>query len=543
MLAKISVKTKLYLLLIVAFIGIIVIAGVSVYSKRQTLLEDRQEKIRNLVESASGVLAQLDQDVKNQKITLEQAQERGKTAIAAMRYGGQEYMTIYDMQAKVIIHPVKPELNGKDLSNLTDSNGIKLVAEMRNIVQAKGEGYVDYLWPQPNGTEPVPKTSFSKGFAPWGWIVSTGVYIDDIDAIFWQDMKIMALEFLVVASFVAVLGITILRNITGPLAAMTESIERARTHNDLTVRVHVKSRDEIGQVAEAFNAMLDGMQDTLQRIQQQSERLAALSIQQSKATETLSSSSLQQVGAVSSTSASLTEISANVEGILSLSAHIRATAEENHQRAGTGVNTMKTLSQRLSGMQTLLSTQLTSTAREYIVSMETISAMTQQVKDIADQTNLLALNAAIEAARAGEMGRGFAVVADEVRKLAEKSASSASEIDDVTRRLQGLTHTMHAQIDESCDGLSQSESAAQEVAAVLDESLVTAEETSSGVTQITEALAEQSIAVNQIGSDVNEVATSAESNQTVAGECATASQNLELVARELSTAISRFRLS
>ena len=101
-------------------------------------------------------------------------------AIRALRYGGNEYFWINDMKPVMVMHPIKPELEGKDLSENKDPAGLRLFVEFVNVVKANGAGFVMYLWPKPGSDTPVPKVSYVEGFEPWGWIIGSGVYVDNV---------------------------------------------------------------------------------------------------------------------------------------------------------------------------------------------------------------------------------------------------------------------------------------------------------------------------------------------------------------------------
>jgi signal transduction histidine kinase len=148
-------------------------------------LDRKREMIRELTNSAWNILAKLDNDVRLGVLTREQAQKQAIDQIRSLHYGQEmkDYFWINDMQPRMVIHPYRTDLNGRDLSDYQDPNGKRVFVEFVNVVKKEGFGYVDYLWQdRDNKNLVVPKISYVKGFAPWGWIIGTGIYIDDVQA-------------------------------------------------------------------------------------------------------------------------------------------------------------------------------------------------------------------------------------------------------------------------------------------------------------------------------------------------------------------------
>jgi diguanylate cyclase (GGDEF)-like protein/PAS domain S-box-containing protein len=144
-----------------------------------------------------------------------------------MRYDGSEYFWINDLQPRMVMHPVMPELDGKDLSDFTDPNGKRLFVEFVDTVRKSGAGFVEYLWPKPGLTQPVPKISYVKGFSPWGWVIGSGIYIDDVNRIFWDAMRwqvgIIAVAILLLGGLMVLVARRVEREINGYAAKLARS--------------------------------------------------------------------------------------------------------------------------------------------------------------------------------------------------------------------------------------------------------------------------------------------------------------------------------
>jgi PAS domain S-box-containing protein len=152
-------------------------------SFEQTLLDRKREMIRELTNSAWSILASYQRDEQNGLLTRQQAQIMAITRIEALRYGseGKDYFWIQDMQPRMIMHPYRADLNGQELLNFTDPRGVHIFVEFASLVQREGEGYIEYVWQWKDDPQRLePKESFVKGFSPWGWIIGTGIYIDDV---------------------------------------------------------------------------------------------------------------------------------------------------------------------------------------------------------------------------------------------------------------------------------------------------------------------------------------------------------------------------
>ncbi len=176
---KIQTKTKL--LVLVALVGTAIGIVTGLVSLRDNLLEDRKFKTRNVVETVHTLLGHYHAEQEAGRLGPAEAQAAALAAVKALRYDESEYFWVNDYRNKMLMHPIRPELDGKDLSGFKDANGKLFFNEFIEIVNKSGAGFLDYYWPKPGSDKPVEKLSYVKGFAPWGWIVGTGIYIEDVD--------------------------------------------------------------------------------------------------------------------------------------------------------------------------------------------------------------------------------------------------------------------------------------------------------------------------------------------------------------------------
>ena len=181
-----SVSSRMYLLGVVSILGVGLLCLFALFLLRDSMLEDRKAKIRNLTEYAHTQLAYYEELQRAGRMTQEEAQAHAKESLRKARYDEKEYFWLNDFHPRSVMHPIKPELQGRDMTDNRDPNGKQLYVEFVRVVEAQGGGFVDYLWSKPGaGSDAaVPKLAYVKGFKPWGWIVGTGIYIDDVDTAF-----------------------------------------------------------------------------------------------------------------------------------------------------------------------------------------------------------------------------------------------------------------------------------------------------------------------------------------------------------------------
>jgi methyl-accepting chemotaxis protein len=255
----------------------------------------------------------------------------------------------------------------------------------------------------------------------------------------------------------------------------------------------------------------------------------------------MQSGTLEQSTAAQEAAGAVAQLTSGIEDIATQTAEVDRLATASLERTQEGNESLSRMIGELTQAENAVN-EMTETAREFINSAASITGMTREVRDIADQTNLLALNAAIEAARAGEQGRGFAVVADEVRKLAEKSATTASEIDGVTRNLEQLAAKVRQTLEKGLAALSTSQQYLETVAEALGETNYSIGQTTEGMGRINAAVDNQNRASADITSSVERIATLSAAGDARAGQVVDAVRQLEDLAAELEAALGRFRV-
>ena len=357
-----------------------------------------------------------------------------------------------------------------------------------------------------------------------------------------KTIRMVSIVLIVLGGLLGVgLGLSIIRGINTSVGDLRGTMVRMSANGDLTARVKVHGKDEIGEAATAFNGLIEGFAGIIRQVNDSAGSVSSTAAQLSVSAAQIARGSQTQSEAAASTAAAVEEITVSINSVAANTEDVRKLSEKSLQQTQQGNKDVTAMIGEIGSVQEAVN-QIAGSVKEFVDSTRAISGMTQQVKDIADQTNLLALNAAIEAARAGEQGRGFAVVADEVRKLAEKSAKSASEIDQVTNSLNQKSTQVEAVVQNGLRSLQATQEQVERVSTVLTAAGEAVMQSSHGVSDIASSVSEQSLASTEIARNVEKIAQMSEENHAAVDSNTHDIVRLEGMAKELKAAVGRFRV-
>ncbi|MBN2795765.1 MAG: methyl-accepting chemotaxis protein [Clostridia bacterium] len=455
---NLSLKTKIGLMVFVIMAFMLGVIVLYVLPTMGNAIDDQVEtKLEQLVEVPIAIMHGYYNDYKDGVLSEEEAKQMALSTIEIMRYDKESnYYFIINYDNKMVMHPIKPELNGNDLSESVDEEGFKLFDAMVKVVKADKSGFVDYVWPKPGNEKSQPKTSYVAAFEPWEMIVGTGVYVDDVVALKTNLYRNVALITFAVVVVMVLMIVYVIQSINGAMKKIMY-VSNQVSENDYSDTISMDRKDELGRIALSFNSAIKNVKALVTEINDSIEVVNDNSLILSNAIKDIENNVTEAAMETESVSASISETATSASNIAHMVDEIQFAVESVATRATEGATTTADVASRANQLKEdaiVASNHAENIYHEVKIKMEDaiekskaveqVNLLSSTILDITDQTNLLALNASIEAARAGEAGRGFAVVANEIGKLAEQSNRTVVQI-------QGVVDVVHQAVTHLCD--------------------------------------------------------------------------------------------
>ena len=484
-------------------------------------------EIKSQVQSVLAILQNLYEKELQGLLTSEEARLQGKETVRTMRYrdDGSGYFWIDDKNYCLVMHPILTADEGKNRYDLQDQNGVMIVQSiLGECLSPERAGFNSFYFTKADGVTVAPKLAYSAYFEPWGWAISTGNYVDDMDKqiLVAEKSSQNRIKSLIIAMVVGttillvlsaiIISIVILKIAVKPLRVLdTNILDLAEGSADLTRRLDFHSFKEMNSITNGFNKFTDKIHNTVRDIKTSKLHLEAVgqqlgnssyetvhSINQiSSHIQKLRDEMKKQSGSVTETASSVNEITSNIQ---SLERMIQSQAAEVTQASASVEEMLANIAAVTNSMDKMmvlfdyLSSEMQignerqADVNQRIIEIEQQSKMLHEanvvIASIAEQTNMLAMNAAIEAAHAGDAGRGFSVVADEIRKLSETSSEQSRNIGTQLTKIHTAIENMVSVSEESSQIFS---SVSQQI-----------QDTNTLVVQIQSAMTEQSSGSQQI---------------------------------------------
>lgn len=529
-----NMPTKINLMIAFSIIVMLFLAIISLAQTQNTLMREKGTMIKQNVEMVDNIVGQYYAKQQSGILTEEQAEAGAKEAIQKLRYDGNNYFWIMDAKAKIVLHPLKSELNNTDGNIIKDPKGKYLFTEMAKEVAKNGSGYVKYEWSKPTADpkKTYAKMAYVQDLKKWNWVVGTGIYIDDVNREIFTSFSRIAVGIfftMIVFGFIAYLFSLDTVGAVQSIIINLETLSAGKKCEGLPVN----RRDEFGNmaknIADADEKLFAARKSEALRLEsaqneiKKKETLEKLILEFEARSGTILTSVNTAADDMFVTFDNMSSLAEDVKDRANSVARASTETSENVQMVASATEEMSSSVQEIS-TQTQIFTDTMGNSIEQMQKADhtsillnsattKIDEITGVIQSIAGQINMLALNATIESARAGEAGRGFAVVANEVKQLADQTEKATVEISQHILNIKDASSQVIETIGqikttiESVDGISGSiSSAVEEQSAVTREIAQNMANASTGTSAIDNHIKE----VSQFSADVADAASQTE---------------------------------
>ena len=519
--SKLSFKMKVMLMIGTALTALLIMAILSLLQERRLITESRKDLLTTAVQSAHSIVVGYQAKAASGAMSVEDAQKAAKDALRIARYGGPEgkteYFYIWTTEGVGVMHPFKTEWDGQDmLGKVKDGSGVDIIGLLVNGMRSSkdGKAFVPTMFARPGQQTPVPKLQYIVKVDGWNWMVGSGLYTDDVDAMLrqalWSSLALVVAVFVAVGVIGLLVSRSVLRQIGGePTHAIAIMSEVAEGNLDAQIP------------AAPPGSMLDGLAHMV-------ASLRKLVTEVRSATDSIATASGEIAQGNNDLAHRTEDTASNLQTTASSMEELTSTVKQTSDSAQTA-NQMATSAAAVAARGGEVVSRVVSTMQDINASSNKISDIIGVIDGIAFQTNILALNAAVEAARAGEQGRGFAVVASEVRSLAQRSAAAAKEIKTL--------------IDASVEKVASGTQLVGNAGATMTEIVDSVQRVTDIIGEIRSATSEQSQGIAQVNTAVNQLDQMTQQNSALVEQSAAAAYSLREQAMKLTQVVALFRVN
>ncbi len=511
--AKLSLNTKILLMALVPFFFYICIFMAFSYSStKSALLQEKRHQIADVTKTAFDFLNSMDSKVKSGEYTLEKAQAISKDYLGSIRYGrdNNDYLWVNDLHPNMIVHPSK-SLRGTDVKAFKDKAGKPLFIDVVKLVKKEEQGFINYIWNSKTDKDKhVEKYSYVKLFKPWGWVLGTGIYVEDVNSyIFGVFMKQLGFGMLGLAVMAGLFSFVLKTGVSKPLLHMAELLQNTSkgvaTGSSVTLNTST-------QLSNATNEQAASLQETVASV----DEISSMIKRNTEFAEESKRSGQESENEIQNGKRTIDEMLAAIENISSSNTDAMKKMENSNLQIQEILNIIKEIENK-----------------------------TKVINDIVFQTKLLSFNASVEAARSGESGKGFAVVAEEIGSLAAMSGGASDEIrgliDESIKTVEAIVSQTTGMVNEVIESSSSTVEAgrlkASECKEVLDKIVYNVQNVNGKITEIASACNEQSVGVNEITKAIRLIDEVTMQNNNAAQEASMSAENLKGQADDLDNVV------